>query len=37
MTTVKPCPTTSSANAITSSVIPGISEITMTPGPEPLR
>ena len=37
ITTVQPRPTTSSENATTSSVIPGISEITTTPGPLPLR
>ena len=37
MTTVNPRSTTSSANVITLGVIPGISWITMTPGPDPLR
>src|SRR3954454_7410162 len=37
ITTVQPSATTSSENAITSSVMPGISEITTTPGPDPLR
>ena len=36
ITTVCPRATTSSANAITSGVIPGISWITITPVPEPL-
>ena len=36
-TTVCPRATTSSANAITSGVIPGISWMTITPVPEPLR
>ena len=37
ITTVNPAATTSSANPITSGVRPGISWITMTPGPLPLR
>ena len=37
ITTVKPVATTSSANATTSGVMPGISWMTMTPGPVPLR
>lgn len=37
MTTVKPRVTTSSANSSTAGVMPGISWITITPGPLPLR
>ena len=37
ITTVNPAATTSSANAITSGVMPGISWITTTPGPVPFR
>ena len=37
ITTVNPRATTSSANATTSGIMPGISWITMTPGPVPLR
>ena len=37
ITTVKPAATTSSANPITSGVMPGISWMTFTPGPLPLR
>ena len=36
-TTLNPRATTSSANAITAGVMPGISWITITPGPLPLR
>ena len=37
ITTVKPASTTSSPKPITDGVRPGISWITMTPGPLPLR
>ena len=37
ITTLKPAATTSSPNAITSGVIPGISWISTTAGPLPLR
>ena len=37
ITTVKPRATTSSANSSTAGVMPGISWITITPGPLPLR
>ena len=37
MTTVNPAATTSSPNPITSGVRPGISWMTITPGPVPLR
>ena len=37
MITVKPRSTTSFANLVTSGVMPGISWITITPGPSPRR